>query len=66
MSAIQTKLVPGLGWDRRPAISDDVFAGTEVPLAGFYSGETGDLDEVSELVAWMPCAGEGATFFSQS
>jgi hypothetical protein len=40
-------------------IADGPFAGTKLPLAGFYLIDAGDPNEVIELVSKTPCAQAG-------
>jgi len=52
MCLVQTKVTAGLAGGGNQKVSDDVFAGTEVPLVGFSANEASDLDELIQLVAW--------------
>lgn len=56
MAAVETAVTTVRAWDGKPATSDEAFANSKLPLAGFSIIEAADLDEVVSLVANTPCA----------
>jgi hypothetical protein len=56
VAAVQPRATTVRAWDGTPAITDDAFADSPVPLAGFCIIEAADLTEVIQLVANTPCA----------
>ena len=52
MCATRIKVTTVHEWDSNPIVSDDVFAGTDVPLERFSAIEASELDELIQLAAW--------------
>jgi hypothetical protein len=56
VAAVQSTVTTVKAWDGNPVTTDDAFAHSAAPLAGFCVIEAKDLNEVVKLIAGTPCA----------
>lgn len=56
MSAVQRTVTSVRNWDGNLEVTNEPFARTELPLAGFSVIEAENVEEVIELVSNTPCA----------
>jgi len=56
VAAVEPTATTVTAWDGKPATTEDPFAHSPVPLAGFGIIEAANLDEAIKLVANTPCA----------
>jgi len=59
ISAVETTMTTVTAWDGVAHTTDEPFASSRAPLAGFSIIEADDIHEVVRLVAHTPCARAG-------
>lgn len=56
MSAVKTTVTSVKNWDGHLEVSNESFAASKLPLAGFSVIEAENVDEIVKLVSNTPCA----------